>query len=171
MTIFVDGQEYDVSTSARTVIKYWQKYGTSFLDDFQEAARAGNILEVLARLVHCGIAPKVPFKQFKERAERDKQFIPSALALKTLMFISRTKQGKPGPNYGIPNDELTFLARCAIHSIPDPWLDQFTYAQIRDIMRPTIDDTKPCNVPDRDRIRGRAGRDVRLDSGEKEADK
>lgn len=135
MKILVNDTVYECSTAARTLIKYWQRNGASFHEQWMKKCNnSEDKRELLIRLVYSGLKD-VPFEKFKADAEADDTFVTSALAIKGLVFACNLKPSKPSPDYGIPNDEVTFLANFAIHGLPDAWLDEFTYYQIIEIIQ------------------------------------
>lgn len=136
MKIRVGKKLYDCNLMARTVVRFWRDWGFSFSEEWYKDIRAFNPdddrhRELLMQLAYTAIGAPMSYKAFCQKVLDDKDFFVTANAVRFLVFECRmTPDGKKIPNYGIPNDELTFLAQVAIARIPDAWLDELKYYQI-----------------------------------------
>ena len=135
MKIPVGQAVYDCSVCARTVIRFWQRWGVPFRDEWYKADSPEKRDELLKKLFYVSAGVELPFAEFSEQADADHGFSLSASALRYIIFECNLTGGKRGADYGIPNDEVTFLARILISGIPDAWLDQFKYYELHEIMQ------------------------------------
>lgn len=136
MLLEVNGTKYECSICARTVIRFWQYFKVSFLDEWNEATKSADVdymLKLLKQLVYASSNCKKTYQEFETEANKDKNFLSQAYNLKDIIFECNFTAPKQ-PDNGIPSDIVTFLANILICRIPDCWLDQFKYFELAEII-------------------------------------